>query len=44
MVAMIATYHPSGLLHQGIIFNEKKLHEKDQTVINDIIKAYSHTA
>jgi len=44
MVAMIATYHPSGLLHQGIIFNETNMHEKDKTVIADIIKAYNHTA
>jgi uracil-DNA glycosylase family 4 len=44
IVPLIATYHPSGLLHQGIIFSETDMHEKDKTVIADIIKAYSHTA
>jgi DNA polymerase len=44
MIPMIATYHPSGLLRQGVIFSEKNMHEKDKTVIADIIKAYSHTA
>jgi len=44
MLPMIATYHPSGLLHRGIVFNERKPDNMDETVIGDIIKAYNHTA
>jgi uracil-DNA glycosylase family 4 len=44
MVPMVATYHPSGLLHKGIIFMDSKMHDMDRTVVKDIIKAYSYTA
>lgn len=43
VVPALATYHPSGLLRRGIRFDESNMDNMDKIVVEDIIKAYSHT-